>query len=285
MLAAPVAGERSPRVPAGLARGRIRTKIPTLVEALTGNFTEHHARLVRIHLDDVDRLTVQIAELTDAIERAFAELDPSAPPEGDGRPALLALLARLDEIRAWDGCRPRTSWPRPGSTRRCSPPPDTSRPGDASWGKVTPRTIQSAAENTSGPAARATASAKGFLGQAAVGAGKTKTFLGARYRRLIKRTPNKKAVVAISRNVLEMVWVLIDDPHARYQDLGAGFHDLRRHRPQDPPRASVGASDPLLTGPTVTTDPESTRGPRPPETQRSETSRSSPSVPHPPSSA
>jgi len=35
---------------AEMARGRLRTKIPALVEALTGNFGEHHGFLCRLHL-------------------------------------------------------------------------------------------------------------------------------------------------------------------------------------------------------------------------------------------
>jgi transposase len=45
MLRALIDGERDPRVLAGYAQGRMRPKIPALVEALTGSFGEHHAFL------------------------------------------------------------------------------------------------------------------------------------------------------------------------------------------------------------------------------------------------
>jgi transposase len=51
MLEALVAGERDPKVLAELARGRLRVKRAALVEALTGQFSDHHARLARILLD------------------------------------------------------------------------------------------------------------------------------------------------------------------------------------------------------------------------------------------
>jgi hypothetical protein len=57
-----------------------------------------------------------------------------------------------------------------------------------------------------------------------VAAGRTKTFLGARFRRIIKHAPYKKAQVAVARNILEIVWVLIDDPDARFTDLGPDWH-------------------------------------------------------------
>ncbi len=40
----------------------------------------------------------------------------------------------------------------------------------------------------------------------------TKTFLGARYRRIIKHAPKKKAMVAVARNILEIFPILISRP-------------------------------------------------------------------------
>ncbi|MFE6849094.1 hypothetical protein ACFVFP_42405, partial [Streptomyces sp. NPDC057686] len=50
-----VAGERDPGRLADLAIGRARNKIPQLVEALDGEFTGHHAFMVRHYLDEIDR--------------------------------------------------------------------------------------------------------------------------------------------------------------------------------------------------------------------------------------
>jgi transposase len=47
MLSALIAGERDPVVLANLAKRRLRTKIPVMVEALTGRFSEHHAYRAR----------------------------------------------------------------------------------------------------------------------------------------------------------------------------------------------------------------------------------------------
>ena len=58
-------------------------------------------------------------------------------------------------------------------------------------------------------------------------AGKTDTFLGERYRRLVKRRGKLKALVAIARSILIIVWHLLNDPAARYHDLGPSYYTNR----------------------------------------------------------
>ncbi|MFE3880451.1 transposase [Kitasatospora sp. NPDC059146] len=95
-----------------------------------------------------------------------------------------------------------------------------------SWAKLCPRTIQSGTKNTTGPAGRGNPWLKGALGEAANAAARTDTFLGSRYRRIVKRW-DAKALVAVARSILVIAWHLINDPDARYQDLGADWH--QRH--------------------------------------------------------
>ena len=104
----------------------------------------------------------------------------------------------------------------------------------ASRAKLTPRTVQSGAKNTHGPTGKGNRRLKGALTQAATTTGRTSTLPGARYRRLIKHVPKKKAQVAVARNILTIARVLICDPDARYTDLGADWHTRR----QDPARAT-----------------------------------------------
>jgi transposase len=65
------------------------------------------------------------------------------------------------------------------------------------------------------------------LGEAAVAAGKTSTFLGERHRRIARRRGAKRAVVAVGRSILIIVWQLLSDPEVRFHDLGPGFYDTR----------------------------------------------------------
>jgi transposase len=60
-----------------------------------------------------------------------------------------------------------------------------------------------------------------------VSAGRTQTFLGERYRRLARRRGPKKALVAVGRSILTIVWHLLADPDADFRDLGADFYANR----------------------------------------------------------
>ena len=66
------------------------------------------------------------------------------------------------------------------------------------------------------------------LGEAAIGASKTNTFLGQRYRRIARRRGQKNAMVAVARSILVIVWHLLSDDNAHFHDLGADFYDKRR---------------------------------------------------------
>ena len=65
-----------------------------------------------------------------------------------------------------------------------------------------------------------------MLGEVAAAAAKTDTFLGERYRRLVRRRGKLKALVAIARSILVIVWHLLADT-ARFRDLGADYHTSR----------------------------------------------------------
>ena len=80
----------------------------------------------------------------------------------------------------------------------------------------------------------ATASIAGTLGEAGIGAARTKTFLGSRYHRLTRRRGKPRALVAVGNSILVIAWHLLSDPDARFTDLGPNWHDrlapLRRKR-------------------------------------------------------
>jgi transposase len=104
------------------------------------------------------------------------------------------------------------------------------------WAKVAPATKQSGRRKAGGKTGKGNPYLKSSLGQAATGAAKTQTFLGERYRRLIKRMPKGKARTAIARSILMIVFFLLADPTARYHDLGPDFYarhlDTRRRTDQ-----------------------------------------------------
>lgn len=57
--------------------------------------------------------------------------------------------------------------------------------------------------------------------------GRSDTFLGERYRRIARRRGKKKAIVAVSRSILVIVWHLLNDPDTRYTDLGSDYYTRR----------------------------------------------------------
>ena len=61
---------------------------------------------------------------------------------------------------------------------------------------------------------------------------RTDTFLGERYRRIARRRGKKKAIVAVGRSILVIIWHLLADPEARFHDLGADFYDSP-HQPSE----------------------------------------------------
>jgi transposase len=233
MLEALIAGERDPRRLAGLARGRMKPKQAALVEALTGRFDDHHAELTRMLLDQIDALATQIGTLTTRIDELLTALEPQArADEPDTRGGAGAgadgarestTIERLDEIPGISPGLAQIILAEIGL--------DISRFPTAahlvSWAKLCPRTIQSGAIQRSGKTGRGNPYLKGALGEAAAAAAKTNTFLGERYRRIVKRRAKLKALVAVARSILVIIWNMLNDPTARYADLGADYHATR----------------------------------------------------------
>jgi transposase len=233
MIEALIGGERSPRVLAGLGIGQMKAKRAALIEALTGRFDDHHAELARMLLDQIDQLSAQIETLTARIEELIGAM-PAArgvdaggttgPDAGTGPDAAVApALQRLDEIPGIG--------PRGAQVILAEIGLDMSRFPTAghlvSWAKLSPRTIQSGARSGGGRTGKGNPYLKGILGEAAAAAAKTDTFLGERYRRLVKRAGKLKALVAVARSILVIIWQLLANPAARYHDLGAGYYASR----------------------------------------------------------
>lgn len=78
MLDALVDGERDPKVLADMAQGRLRQKIPDLIDALEGRFTKHHEFMMRLFLKQADGLEEMISELDAQIEEAMAHFRDAA---------------------------------------------------------------------------------------------------------------------------------------------------------------------------------------------------------------
>jgi len=211
MLRAIAAGERDPRVLAEMARGVMRRKLAALREALDCSFfTEEHAFVLSMMLDNIDHYSAQIAVLDEKIAvmcepygRQVAQLDQIP---GFGVKNAQDLIGEIGvDMSAF-----------PTAAHLCS------------WARVAPRPKESGGSRKGG-----SATGKGnpyigaSLGEAAVSVGRTQTFLGAKLRRLCRRMPKKKAQVAVMRTQLAAAHALLSDPSAEYAELGPGYYDER----------------------------------------------------------
>ncbi|MHB8696248.1 MAG: IS110 family RNA-guided transposase [Solirubrobacteraceae bacterium] len=232
MLEALIAGERDPQTLAELARGRMRAKHAALVEALTGRFDDHHAELARLLLDQIDALSAKIEALTLRIDELIAQIPAAqaaaADNDGDsdnGDPATVPLpaVARLDEISGIGAYAAQVIIAEVGLDMTRFPTAGHL----VSWAKISPRTIQSGTRRRAGRTGKGNRYLKSILSEAAVAAAHTDTFLGERYRRLVKRRGKLKALVAVARSILVIVWHLLANPTSRYRDLGSDFYATR----------------------------------------------------------
>ena len=93
-----------------------------------------------------------------------------------------------------------------------------------SWAKVSPGISSSAGKTKgNGSTGHGNRYLARILGEAAIVAGRTDTFLGERYRRIARRRGKKRAIVAVGRSILVIVWHLLADEDTRFTDLGADY--------------------------------------------------------------
>jgi transposase len=97
-----------------------------------------------------------------------------------------------------------------------------------SWAKFAPIDRQSAGARKPGSTGKGNPWLAGTLGEIVAALSRTDTFLGHRYRRLARRIGKHRAIVAVGNSVLTIIWHLLSDPEARFQDLGSGYYDSRR---------------------------------------------------------
>ncbi|MET8911660.1 transposase [Micromonospora sp. NPDC004551] len=168
---------------ADLARGVLRKKIPDLTLALAGRFADHHALLCRLHLTHIDHLNDMIGKLDARIEQVIipfaAQRDRLKTIPGVGDRAAQTIIAEIGVDM--------TRFPTPAHL--------------ASWAGLCPGNHESAGKRRKGTTRHGNPHLATVLVEAAWATSRTRTRLGARYRRLHRRfgkTGSKKAAVAIA---------------------------------------------------------------------------------------
>jgi transposase len=233
MIKALIAGQRDPRVLAALARTRMKAKHDDLIQALDGTFDDHHGELAQLLLDQIavlDRriaqLSARAAELTAAMPAAWGiNADGTTGPgagTGPGAPALNAV-ARLAEIPGLSQDLARGIIAEIGLDMTRFP----TAAHLVSWAGLCPSARQSGTRTRAGKKGQGDTWLRSSLGQAATGAARTATFLGERHARIARRRGKAKAMTAVARSILIIIWHLLSNPEARYTDLGYGYHQAR----------------------------------------------------------
>jgi transposase len=213
MLEAIAAGQRDPKTLAQLARGTMRGKIRRLEEALDCSFfTAEHAAVLAMMLEVIDHYTAQIGALTEKIDKLaepyLRQVEQLDSVDGIGRVCAQDIIAELGADM--------TVFPTAAHL--------------VSWAKWSPQVRQSAGKRKgSNATGRGNPYLGAALGEATISAGRTQSFLGAKYRRMARRMPKKKALVATGNSMLTIVHALLSDPDARYTDLGADYYEQRMH--------------------------------------------------------
>ena len=207
-----IAGERSPKVLAQLARAAARRKISQLEEAVEGAefFTAGHAALLAVMLARIDRLSADIDGLSQVIEQLLAPYEDQ--------------LAQAESMPGWGRHAAQDVLAETG--------PDMSRfPTGAhlaSWAGRAPLDHQSGTRAGRSTAKKGNRYLGAVTGETAVAAGRTQTREGARHRRLARRRGKAKACVATGNTQLKVYHKLLSNPGMRHQDLGPDYYERRR---------------------------------------------------------
>ena len=235
ILEAIAGGERNPGTLAALASGRVTGGRAAVEQALDGMLLgDHHPVLIRMHLDHVTLLDRSIAAIEDEIEAAVDAIPAAWGISADGIPspdpgpdaAALTAVERLAEV---PGISPKLAMAIIAETGL-----DMTRFPTAdhlvSWAGLAPVARQSGPRSRKPKKGQGDAYLKGYCTQAALGAARTGTFLGERFRRLSKRIGGIRAQCAVGRSILIIVWHLLADPEARFRDLGPDWHARKGDR-------------------------------------------------------
>jgi transposase len=195
MIEALIDGERRPAVLAGLARGKMRAKIPDLTLALEGRFGDHHALMCRLHLDHISHLDEMIAKLDAQIEammlpfRAQRDMLTTIPGIGP-----LTAAAVLSEI----GASVTAYFPGPAHL--------------ASWAGLCPGNHESAGKRHSGKRRHGNQHLQPILVEAAWAAVRHQGYLKALYHRHVMKwggyrspTAKKKAIIVVAHAILVII--------------------------------------------------------------------------------
>ena len=211
MLAALIGGEEDVEKLAEMAKGRMRPKIPQLMEALTGMVRDHHRFILHELLTHIDHLNERINSLNKQIQEATSKHE--------------AIIQRLDAIPGIDRHIAEVILAEVGSNVTTF----STAKKLAAWACLCPGNNISANKRRGGKTAKGQVWLKSALVEAAHAASRAKaTYLSAQFHRLKVRRGVKRAAVAVAHSIITIVYHLLADPQVEFKELG-GDYFLKRN--------------------------------------------------------
>ena len=225
---------------AELAKGRLRSKIPVLEQALTGLVRDHHRRLLAMQVAHIDFLDEQLEALSADITRLLTELSAAPTPPSSTATAPPGAVESASELTGLD---------LPLTYARAVTVLDTIPGVDqrgaallvaewgidmgrfetaarlAAWSGVAPGNDASAGKQRSGKTRKGNRALRTGLTQLAHAAALTKgTYVSALSHRLAARRGKKRAIMAVAHSIVVSAFHMLSR-HEPYHELGATYVD------------------------------------------------------------
>lgn len=200
-------GETDSAVLAELAKGRLRSKIPALQEALSNRFRlEHHGALVKQLLGHVDFLDAAIAEINERVAGRLRPVEPMVELittiPGVGRRVAEVLIAEIG--------LDMSTFPTAAHL--------------ASWAGICPGNNASGGKRRSGKTRHGSMWLRIALTEAAQAAARTKgTYLASHHAQIRGRRGVHKAIGATRHDILTAFYHVVRD-QVPYHDLSADWN-------------------------------------------------------------
>ncbi len=168
-----------------MARGKLKSKVDQLAEALNGKVTDHHRFLLRLHLNNIAFQAEQIQEIDERIQKCMI---PFRKEE-----TLIQTIPGISKITA-------SAIIAEIGVNMAQFPSDAHL---ASWAGICPGNNESAGVKKSGKIRKGNSFLKATLTEVAWAASRTKgSAYGAIYNSIAKRRGKKRALVAIGHRIL-----------------------------------------------------------------------------------
>lgn len=238
MLEALIKGNVDEKTMAEMAKGRMRSKIPELEQALTGIVRDHHRFMLGQQLTHIDFLDGQIAnissEISERLEKMSQKQGPPTSPnqqdkaEGsnDNETPLTwqMAVALLDTV---PGINQRTAEAILAETGiNMNQFPDDKHL--TAWAGLAPGNNESGGKRYSGRTRKGNQTLRTTMIQAAHAARRKKgSYASALYQRLVGRRGKKRAIVAVARSLLVSIYHMLTRQQ-EYEDLGSDYFQKRR---------------------------------------------------------